>query len=70
MQGKPPANAMWLLVHSAFGSGYALEDCLIKAIPIFLIAPISVGLTFRLRSGTSGAEGNSPWVPWAQPGAR
>lgn len=56
MQGKPPADALWLLVHSAFGSGYALEDCLIKAVPIFLCS-LGVGLTFRLQIWNIGAEG-------------
>ena len=56
MQGKPPASALWLLVHSAFGSGFALEDCLIKAIPIFLCS-LGVGLTFRLQIWNIGAEG-------------
>ncbi len=56
MQGKPAASALWLLVHSAFGTGYALEDCLIKAIPIFLCS-LGVGLTFRLQIWNIGAEG-------------
>ena len=56
MQDKPPLTALWLLVHSAFGSGYALEDCLIKAVPIFLCS-LGVGLTFRLQIWNIGAEG-------------
>jgi general nucleoside transport system permease protein len=56
IQGKPAASALWLLVHSAFGSGYALEDSLIKAIPIFLCS-LGVGLTFRLQVWNIGAEG-------------
>jgi len=56
MQDKPALDALWLLVHSAFGSGYALEDCLIKAIPIFLCS-LGVGLTFRLQIWNIGAEG-------------
>ncbi|NLW82714.1 MAG: ABC transporter permease [Desulfovibrionales bacterium] len=56
MGGKPALGGLWLLVHSAFGSGFALEDCLVKAVPIFLCAT-GVGLTFRLQIWNIGAEG-------------
>ena len=56
VQGKPPLEGLWLLVESAFGSRYALEDCLIKAVPIFLCS-LGVGLTFRLQIWNIGAEG-------------
>lgn len=56
VQGKPALQALWLLVESAFGSRYALEDCLIKAVPIFLCS-LGVGLTFRLQVWNIGAEG-------------
>jgi len=56
VQGKPAVSGLWLLVESAFGSGYALEDCLIKAVPIFLCS-LGVGLTFRLQIWNIGAEG-------------
>lgn len=56
VQGKPILGGLWLLVESAFGSRFALEDCLIKAIPIFLCS-VGVGLTFRLRIWNIGAEG-------------
>lgn len=56
LQGKPAFEGLWLLVESAFGSGYAVEDCVIKAIPIFLCS-VGVGLTFRLQVWNIGAEG-------------
>lgn len=56
MQGKPPLTALRLLIESAFGSSHALEDSLIKAVPIFLCA-LGVGLTFRLQIWNIGAEG-------------
>lgn len=56
VQGKPAVSGLWLLVESAFGNRYALEDCLIKAVPIFLCS-LGVGLTFRLQIWNIGAEG-------------
>lgn len=56
LQGKPPLEGLVLLVQSAFGSRYALEDCVIKAVPIFLCS-LGVGLTFRLQIWNIGAEG-------------
>ncbi len=56
MQGKPALDGLWLLAESAFGSRHALEDCLIKAVPIFLCS-VGVGLTFRLQIWNIGAEG-------------
>lgn len=56
LQGKPALTGLWMLVDSAFGSGYAWEDCLIKAAPIFLCS-LGVGLTFRLQVWNIGAEG-------------
>lgn len=56
VQGKPALAGLWLLLQSAFGSGFALEDCLIKAAPIFLCS-VGVGLTFRLQIWNIGAEG-------------
>lgn len=56
VQGKPALHGLWLLVHSAFGAGYALEDCLIKAAPIFLCS-VGIGLAFRLQVWNIGAEG-------------
>jgi len=56
IQGKPALTGLWLLVESAFGSRHALEDCLIKAVPIFLCS-LGVGLTFRLQIWNIGAEG-------------
>lgn len=56
VQGKAPLAALWLLLESAFGSHHALEDSVIKAVPIFLCS-IGVGLTFRLQIWNIGAEG-------------
>ncbi len=56
LQGKPPVGGLILLFESAFGAGWALEDCLIKAVPIFLCS-LGVGVTFRLQVWNIGAEG-------------
>lgn len=56
VQGKDALSALWLLLESAFGSRHALEDCMIKAVPIFLCS-VGVGLTFRLQIWNIGAEG-------------
>lgn len=56
LRGQSALDGLWLLLHSAFGSGFALEDCLIKAAPIFLCS-VGVGLTFRLQVWNIGAEG-------------
>lgn len=55
-QGKPPLLGLLLLFKGAFGSIWALEDCLVKAIPIFLCS-LGVGITFRLQIWNIGAEG-------------
>ena len=56
LQDKPPLTAMVLLFKGAFGSRWAVEDCLIKAVPIFLCS-LGVGVTFRLQIWNLGAEG-------------
>ncbi len=56
IQGKPALSGIWLLVRSAYFSGYALEDCLIKAVPIFLCS-LGVAIAFRLQVWNIGAEG-------------
>jgi general nucleoside transport system permease protein len=55
-QGKPPVRGILLLFKGAFGSRWALEDCLVKAIPIFLCS-LGVALAFRLQIWNIGAEG-------------
>jgi general nucleoside transport system permease protein len=56
IQGKPALEGIGLLVHSAYFSSYALEDCLIKAVPIFLCS-LGVAVAFRLQVWNIGAEG-------------
>ncbi|GAB1410932.1 ABC transporter permease [Desulfovibrionales bacterium] len=56
LQGKAALQGLWLLVHSAFGAGYALEDCLLKAAPIFLCS-VGASMAFRLKVWNIGAEG-------------
>ena len=55
-QGKPPLSGLWLLFQGGFGSRWALEDSLLKAIPIFLCS-LGVGVAFRLQIWNIGAEG-------------
>ncbi|RJQ49735.1 MAG: ABC transporter permease [Desulfobacteraceae bacterium] len=56
LQGKPGVGGMVLLFKGAFGSGWALEDSLVKAIPIFLCS-LGVAVAFRLQVWNIGAEG-------------
>ena len=56
LQGKPPLAGIRLLFEGAFGSRWALEDCLLKAMPIFLCA-LGVAVAFRLQIWNIGAEG-------------
>ncbi len=56
IQGKPGLQGMMLLIRSAFFSVWALEDCLIKAVPIFLCS-LGVAIAFRLQIWNIGAEG-------------
>ena len=55
-QGKPPVRGILLLFKGAFGSRWALEDCIVKAIPIFLCS-LGVSIAFRLQIWNIGAEG-------------
>lgn len=56
VQGKPAIEGMFLLLQSAFFSSFAVEDCFIKALPIFLCS-LGVGIAFRLQVWNIGAEG-------------
>lgn len=56
LRGTPPVEGMRVLLQSAFGSRWALEDSLAKAVPIFLCS-LGVGVTFRLQIWNIGAEG-------------
>jgi simple sugar transport system permease protein len=56
VQSKPPIGGLKLLAVGAMGSRWAIEDCLIKAIPIFMCS-LGVAIAFRLRVWNIGAEG-------------
>lgn len=56
LQDKPAAMAITLLFKGAFGSWWSLQDCLIKAMPIFLCS-LGVAIAFRLQVWNIGAEG-------------
>lgn len=56
LQGKPAWVGVGLLFQGAFGSLWALEDCLLKAVPIFLCS-LGVAIAFRLQFWNIGAEG-------------
>ncbi len=56
LQGKPVLAAMIALFQGAFGSLWAVQDCLAKAVPIFLCS-LGVGLCFQLQIWNLGAEG-------------
>lgn len=56
LQNKPPVAAIALLFKGAFGSLWAIQDCLIKAVPIFLCS-LGVAIAFRLQIWNIGAEG-------------
>jgi len=74
MRGNAPVGGIALLFKGAFGSRWALEDSLIKAIPIFLCS-LGVAVTFRLQIWNIGAEGQfalgavgATWLPLQFPG--
>jgi ABC-type uncharacterized transport system permease subunit len=54
--GTPPVKGLATLFQGAFGSRWALEDSLLKAIPIFLCS-LGVAVAFRLKIWNIGAEG-------------
>jgi len=54
--GTPPGKGIVTLFQGAFGSRWALEDSLLKAIPIFLCS-LGVAIAFRLKVWNIGAEG-------------
>jgi simple sugar transport system permease protein len=55
-QGKPALRGIYLLWDGAFAHGWALEDTLLKSIPIFL-ASLGVAVCFRMQIWNIGAEG-------------
>lgn len=56
LRGTPPVEGIVTLFQGAFGSRWAIEDSLIKAIPIFLCS-LGVAIAFRLQVWNIGAEG-------------
>lgn len=56
VRGISPLQGLDVLVTGAFGSGWALQDCLLKAIPLFLCS-LGVAIAFRLQIWNIGAEG-------------
>ncbi len=71
--GTPPVEGIITLFQGAFGSKWALEDSVLKAIPIFLCS-LGVAVAFRLKIWNIGAEGQfalgavgATWVALAFP---
>lgn len=56
LQGKPALEGMEVLFKGAFGSRWSMEDCLIKAVPIYMCS-LGVAVAFRLQIWNIGAEG-------------
>ena len=56
LRGTSPIEGISALFQGAFGSRWAIEDSLIKAIPIFLCS-LGVAIAFRLQIWNIGAEG-------------
>lgn len=54
--GTSPIRGIIVLFQGAFGSRWALEDSVLKAIPIFLCS-LGVAVAFRLKIWNIGAEG-------------
>ena len=56
IQDKSPVEAAVVLFQGGFGSLHALQDTMLKAIPIFLCS-LGVSIAFRMKVWTIGAEG-------------
>ncbi len=74
LRGTPPLEGISVLFQGAFGSRWAIEDCLLKAIPIFLCS-LGVAIAFRLQIWNIGAEGQfclgavgATWMALSFPG--
>jgi len=74
LQGKSPVQGLTVLFSGAFGSSYALEDALVKAVPLYLCS-LGVAMAFRLLIWNIGAEGQfalgaigSAWAALTFPG--
>lgn len=75
VQGKSGWLGVRLLLEGGFGSLVAMEDTLLKSMPIFLCA-LGVAVTFRMQVWNIGAEGQfamgamgATWAVLAFPGA-
>lgn len=55
-QGKDALHGMYILWQGSFGSSWALEGALLKAIPLFLCS-LGVAVAFRMQIWNIGAEG-------------
>lgn len=73
--GTPPVKGISTLIQGAFGSRWALEDSVLKALPIFLCS-LGVAVAFRLKIWNIGAEGQfalgavgATWVALSFPDA-
>ena len=56
LQDKSPLEACGVLLEGGFGSSFAIEDTLLKSIPIFLCS-LGVAIAFRMQVWNIGAEG-------------
>ena len=56
LQGKPAWEGLLIFFQSGFGSGWALEETLNKAVPLFLCS-LGVAVAFKLQIWNIGAEG-------------
>ncbi|WP_028581168.1 ABC transporter permease [Desulfogranum japonicum] len=56
LRGTSPLEGILVLFKGGFGTRWALEDCLLKAIPLFLCS-LGVSIAFRLQIWNIGAEG-------------
>jgi general nucleoside transport system permease protein len=74
LRGTPPLEGLRVLFVGAFGSRWALADCLIKGTPLFLCS-LGVAVAFRLQIWNIGAEGQfalgaigATWMALSFPG--
>ncbi|PIE56175.1 MAG: branched-chain amino acid ABC transporter permease [Desulfobulbus propionicus] len=74
LRGTSPLDGIAVLFRGAFGSRWAIEDCLIKGIPLFLCS-LGVAMAFRLQIWNIGAEGQfalgavaATWIALSFPG--
>lgn len=73
-QGKDPVEGLYILWQGSFGSLWALEGAVLKAIPLFLCS-LGVAVAFRMQIWNIGAEGQfalgaigATWMALSFPG--